>query len=128
MRDEPLTASTSEREAEYPPRKAQLKEHRSVLHRWTKQAMLGNWEVVWERLGHQGGSLGKGTELQEERKLGEKQASSSGLESQQAAPGHLAGTQCERKREVWPGSHEYQSRDNLEIARSSHDLTVPMYS
>ena len=80
MRDEPLTASTSEREAEYPPRKAQLKEHRSVLHRWTKQAMLGNWEVVWERLGHQGGSLGKGTELQEERKLGEKQASSSGLE------------------------------------------------
>ena len=91
--------------------------------------MLGNWEVVWERLGHQGGSLGKGTELQElERKLGEKQASSSGLESQQAAPGHLAGTQCERRREVWPGSHEHQSGDNLEIARSSLDLTVPRYS
>ena len=59
MRDEALTASGAEREAEYPPRKA----HRSVLHRWPKQAMLGNWEVVWERLGHQGGSLGKGTEL-----------------------------------------------------------------
>lgn len=91
--------------------------------------MLSNWEVVWERLSHQEGSLGKGIELQElERKLGEKQASSSGLESQQAAPWYLAGTQCERKREVWPGSHEHQSRDNLEIARSSLDLTVPMYS
>ena len=31
MRNERLTASASEREAEYPPRKSQLKEDRSVL-------------------------------------------------------------------------------------------------
>lgn len=58
----PLTASGAERGDDTHPEKA----HRSVLHGWPKQAMLGNsWEVVWERLGHQGGSLGKGTELQE---------------------------------------------------------------
>lgn len=124
MRDEALTASGAEREAEYPPRKA----HRSVLHGWPKQAMLGNWEVVWERLGPSGRFTGEGHRItRAERKRGKSRQAQVGLRVS-SSPWAFGWNSGEQKREVWPGSHGYQRRDDLETARSSHDLTVPVYS
>lgn len=79
---------------------------------WSNYAVLGMMELVWESQGYQGGSLRKCRGLQElemksgvkQGKEGRKQKSSSGLAGQQAAPGHLAGTQAKRKRRrrmVW---------------------------
>lgn len=105
MHDEPLTTVGSEREAKHTLRNTQLEADGSVLQGMVQLSCAGcegaglGEAGVSGRLPEEVHRIARARdEIRRKAREGRKQKSLCGLEGQQAAPGHLAGTQDEQKR------------------------------